>query len=44
VKVTPELRAFVRTVESGGMELFDIVREDTLRLFLERYRAGSKAG
>jgi hypothetical protein len=43
LRVTPELRAFIR-VEDGGLELFDIVREDTLRLFLERYRTGSKVG
>jgi hypothetical protein len=38
------LRAFIRVVDSGGIELLDIMREETLQLFLERYRAGSKAG
>jgi hypothetical protein len=40
LRVSPELRAFVRPQEDGGVELFDIVREDTLRLFLERTRVG----
>ena len=31
------LRAFIRILESGEIELFDIIQEDTLRLFLERY-------
>jgi hypothetical protein len=44
LRVTDELRAFFTLLDSGGIELSDIVREDTLRLFLERYRAGSKAG
>jgi hypothetical protein len=44
LRVSPDLRAFLRVLESGGLELFDIMREDTLRLFLERYRAGSKVG
>jgi hypothetical protein len=44
LRVTPELRAFLRVLDSGGIELLDIVREDTLRLFLERCRSGSKVG
>ncbi|HEV3260055.1 MAG TPA: hypothetical protein VG013_24565 [Gemmataceae bacterium] len=44
LRVSPELRAFIRVADSGGIELFDIVREETLRLFLERYRAGSRVG
>jgi hypothetical protein len=44
VRVSPELRAFVRVLDSGSLELFDVMREETLRLFLERYRAGSRAG
>jgi hypothetical protein len=36
LRVSPQLRAFIRTLEPGGIELFDIVREETLRLFLER--------
>jgi hypothetical protein len=44
LRVSPDLRAFVRILDSGDIELFDIVSEETLRLFLERYRAGSKVG
>jgi hypothetical protein len=44
LKVSPELRAFIRLTDTGQLELFDIAREDTLRLFLERYRAGSGVG
>jgi hypothetical protein len=44
LRATPQLRAFIRVLDSGGMELFDVVREDTLRLFLERYRAGARTG
>ena len=44
LRVTPELRAFIRRLESGQIEIFDLVREDTLRLFMERYReAGATA-
>jgi len=39
LRASPDLRAFIRTLEPGGIELFDIVREETLRLFLERQRA-----
>jgi hypothetical protein len=44
LRVSPDLRVFIRVLESGGIELFDIMREETLRLFLERYRAGSRVG
>ena len=44
VRVSGDLRAFVRVLEAGEIDLFDIVREDTLRLFLERYHAGSSVG
>ena len=44
LRATPDLRAFLRVLDAGGIELFDIVPEETLRLFLERYRAGSRAG
>jgi hypothetical protein len=44
LRATPELRAFIRVLDSGGIELFDIVPEETLRLFLERYGAGSRVG
>jgi hypothetical protein len=42
VRATPELRAFIRVTDGGQVELHDIVSEDTFRVFLERYRAGSK--
>jgi hypothetical protein len=38
LRVTPELRAFIRIVADGQVELLDIVREDTLRLFSEKHR------
>jgi hypothetical protein len=36
LRVSPELRAFIRIAEGHQIELFDIVREEALRLFLER--------
>jgi hypothetical protein len=42
--VTPDLRAFVGFVEPRKIEVLDLLREDTLRLFLERQRAGGTAG
>jgi hypothetical protein len=39
-----DLVAFVQLLETGQIELFDVIREDTLRLFLERYRAVGSAG
>jgi hypothetical protein len=42
--VTPGLRAFVRFIEPRTIEVSDVVRADTLDLFLERQRAGGKAG
>jgi hypothetical protein len=44
LRVSPQLRAFIRPVEGGAVELFDIVREDTLRLFLQRYGLGASVG
>jgi hypothetical protein len=44
LRVSPELRAFVRLEEDGNLELFDILREETLRRFLERYPSGSGVG
>jgi hypothetical protein len=44
VRATPDFRVFVRPRDSGGIELLDIIPEETLRLFLERVRAGSRAG
>lgn len=41
LRTSPELRAFIRVLESGQLELFDVVREETLRLFLERQRVSS---
>lgn len=37
LRVSPELRAFIGLGASGAVQLLDIVREDTIRLFLERY-------
>jgi hypothetical protein len=39
LRASPDLRAFIRILDSGRMELFDIVREETLQLFLERQPA-----
>jgi hypothetical protein len=36
LRVSPGLRAFVRILDAGGLEVFDIVREETLQLFRER--------
>jgi hypothetical protein len=44
VRVTPELRAFLRVLDPQRIELFDLVREDTLRQFLEHQGARSTAG
>jgi hypothetical protein len=44
LKVLPDLRAFLVVLAPGAVELSDIVREETLRLFLERYRGGAKVG
>jgi hypothetical protein len=42
LRVSPDLRAFIRVTESGRIELSDLVREDTLQMFRERQRpAGS---
>lgn len=38
LRVTPDLRAFLTVLDSGDIELTDIVREETLRLFRERKR------
>ena len=42
LKVSPDLRAFITVLASGDIELLDIMREETLRLFLERLQNGSK--
>jgi hypothetical protein len=42
--VTPDLRATVGFVEPRKIEVLDLLREDTLRMFLERHRAGGNAG
>jgi hypothetical protein len=44
LRASQDLRAFIRVVEPDTIELFDIVQEETLRLFLERYRSGSGVG
>jgi hypothetical protein len=41
LSVTPDLRAFVRVLDSGELELFDIVRKEALELFPERQGAGA---
>jgi hypothetical protein len=41
LEVSPRWRAFIRLLDENEIELFDIVLEETLRLFLERYYAGS---
>jgi hypothetical protein len=41
VRIPPDLRAFIRIMGSGDVELFDIAREETLKLFLERERAAA---
>lgn len=42
--VSPELRAFVEFEPSGNVELLDIMREETLRLFLEHHHSGNGVG
>ena len=39
LRVSPELRAFIRTPESGGVLLDDIVRKETLKLFRQHQEA-----
>lgn len=41
LRVTPELRAFIRINDGEQIEVVDLVREDTLHLFLERQREAS---
>lgn len=41
LRITPNLRAFVTILDSGGMELTGIVREETLRMFQERQGNGT---
>jgi hypothetical protein len=43
LRVSPELRAFVRLEQDHAVELVDIVREDTLKLFLERYGSADES-
>ncbi len=43
LRVLPDVEAFVRRFE-GNLDLFDIMRAETRRLFLERFRNGSKVG
>jgi hypothetical protein len=42
--VTPDLRAFIVVPEARVIELYDIVRQDTLEQFLARERTRSKVG
>jgi hypothetical protein len=41
LRVSPDLRAFIRVLDSGAIELFDLVREEALQLFLERQPSGA---
>jgi hypothetical protein len=41
---SPELRAFVRKINPAKIELFDIIPEETLRVFLDRFAVGSTTG
>jgi hypothetical protein len=41
LRVPPDWLAFIRVLASGRIELFDIMREGTLRMFQEGYSAGS---
>jgi hypothetical protein len=42
--VPPDLRVFVRPLEDGRLEVFDVVREDTLRQFMESYNGEGPRG
>jgi hypothetical protein len=42
VRVSPELWAYIRVLDSGDIELADLVPKGTLRLFLEKQRVGAK--
>ena len=44
LKIAPDLRAFIRVLDSDEIEVFDIMRADTLNQFLELVGAGSKVG
>ncbi len=44
LQIALDLRAFIRVLESGEIELVDIMRADTLNQFLEQVGAGSKVG
>ncbi len=44
LNVSPDLWAFITVFGPGEFELFDIMKKDTLRQFLEQHRTGSKAG
>lgn len=44
VHLSGELQAFVRVLDTNELELFDIVREDTLRQFVQRYGKVGVAG
>jgi hypothetical protein len=39
LRVSPDLRAFIRILDSGELELLDVVRKEALQLFHERQRA-----
>ncbi len=39
LRIPPDLRAFIRILDSGELELLDVVRQEALQLFHERQRA-----
>jgi hypothetical protein len=44
LRASPDLWVYVTVAPSGDVEVSDVVRQDTLRLFLERLAATGKAG
>jgi hypothetical protein len=44
VRVHPDYRAVITVSDTGRIELVDMMREDTLRQFLERSRDGRRVG
>jgi hypothetical protein len=40
LRVGPSLRALIRVLDSGGIELSDVVRKEALELFQQRQRTG----
>jgi hypothetical protein len=44
LRVPPEMLVLIEALEHGGIEVIDIMREETMRLWVEHSRAGSQAG